>query len=305
MSAPTSDERMLLVQQELVGAHPLPREQVLPARCFPDGEVLAGIGAAKVAGRDVLVVWSTRTATWEPNAGLMGLCQVLEAARRNGARSCAVYAPFLGYQRQDRPTGPGEPVSGHLVLRLLRAAGAESVSTIDPHSLRVARDGDLPLSGVSADASFAEALSGAGCDVVVSPDAGGADRAAALAGLLGLLCVVARKHRRQGRTSFEGLDTRPLAGRHVLIRDDLASTGSTLEPLVALVRSAGASRVTLAVSHVICDVDALEHRLDATVVHTNSCGQRSAQVDVLDVLRQTHAAPLPQPATGGRAPVTA
>ncbi len=266
---------------------------------FPDGEVMVRADGLCASGREVTVVWSTAAPRERPNDSLVALLQLLEVVRRSGAATVHCFLPYLPYQRQDRETYPGAPLSARLVLGLLHAAGASAVSTLDPHSPASVTGAPLQPVVLTADASLVRALGTEAPDVVVSPDAGGRARAERMATLLAVPCYTAGKVRVGGTTVVDDLPRALLGGRHVLVRDDLASTGSTLVPLVERLRAAGADRITVALTHLLCDPSTLAALLGAQIVHTNSCGQEQADVDVLDVLFEQGARGDVRPPRGG------
>lgn len=298
---PKPDSRGLLLLQEPFGSG-RPFTSV-GFSTFPDGEVLARAAPTDVTGLDVTVVWSTATPRRRPNDSLLALLQLIEVLGRAGARRLHCFLPYLPYQRQDRVTHRGAPLSAALALRLLHAAGADQITTLDPHSMAALGGAPLVPHSLSADVPLAEVTAAARPDLVVSPDVGGRARAEDLAAHLGVPSYTVGKLRVGETTVVDVLPPRLVEGRHVLVRDDLASTGSTLLPLVGRLREAGAAQVTVALTHLLCDAANLACQLGARVVHTNSCGQTQADVDVVDLLLD-HLDHLDPPAGPGEATVT-
>lgn len=252
-------------------------------RRFPDGEQLVGLAeAGELAGRDVLIVHTT---TPPQDERLTSLLQLVSLVRDAGPASVSCFVPYLCYQRQDRRTGPGEAVSGPLVMRLLAAAGADRLLTVDAHNPAVGDAAPLAFDNLRAAPAFAGHVRRAGldADVVVSPDRGGASRAALLADLLGLPVVVLEKRKDEAtaKTRYDGVPG-SLSGRHCLVLDDLCSSGSTLVPLCEAL-AARRARSTIFLTHLLTTPAKLLSLLpgDCGLVTTDSCGDRTATVSVL------------------------
>jgi ribose-phosphate pyrophosphokinase len=222
---------------------------------FPDGELRLRLPAA-LSARVVML----RTLD-HPNEKLVELLLAARGARTLGARHLTLVAPYLAYMRQDAAFAPGEAVSQRIVGRFL-ADLFDAVVTVDPHLHRVATLAEaVPV----ADAI---ALSGAPllADVIAArrarplllgPDAESAQWVAAAAARHGFAHAVCRKQRHGDRAVDIALPPVDVAGRQVVLLDDVASSGHTVATAARLLHAAGAASVDLAVTHALFAGDAL------------------------------------------------
>src|SRR5690606_2170678 len=230
---------------------------------FPDGESFVKINE-NIRGHDVYIVQSTCTPT---NHHLMELLIMIDAAKRASAHRITAVMPFYGYARQDRKDQPRVPITAKLVANLLTAAGANRVLTMDLHSQQIQGFFDIPVDHLFASPVFfkyLESLQGENL-VVVSPDVGGMKMAAAYAGILGAgLGMVWKK--RTSATTVETVNiVGDVAGKDVLIIDDITETAGTLVNAAKLLRANGAVSVRAAVSHALLGEVAYE-RLGGGVI---------------------------------------
>jgi ribose-phosphate pyrophosphokinase len=221
---------------------------------FPDGELKLRLPAA-LPPRTVLL-----RSLNDPNEKLVELLLAARAARTLGAAHLTLVAPYLAYMRQDMAFAPGEAVSQRIVGRWL-ADLFDAVVTIDPHLHRV-EDLQKAVPATTAIALSAAALIGEAFQTVdvlmLGPDAEAEPwvrRAAAAAGSTAAVC---HKERRGDRDVEVVLPDVPLAGRHVVIVDDVASTGRTLATVTRGALAAGARRVDVAVTHALMVGDAAD-----------------------------------------------
>ncbi|HEV8072785.1 MAG TPA: ribose-phosphate pyrophosphokinase [Opitutaceae bacterium] len=215
--------------------------------CFPDGESFVKIDE-NIRGQDVYIVQSTCTPT---NHHLMELLIMIDAARRASALRITAVMPFYGYARQDRKDQPRVPITAKLVANLLVAAGATRVLTMDLHSQQIQGFFDIPVDHLFASPVFfkyLEKLKGKKM-VVISPDIGGMKMAAAYANILGASLGMVWKKRTSATTVESITIVGEVAGKDVLIVDDITETAGTLTNAAKLMREAGASSVRAAVSH--------------------------------------------------------
>ncbi|RRJ97926.1 ribose-phosphate pyrophosphokinase [Opitutaceae bacterium TAV4] len=216
---------------------------------FPDGESFVKINE-NIRGQDVYIVQSTCTPT---NHHLMELLIMMDAARRASAKRITVVMPFYGYARQDRKDQPRVPITAKLVANLLVAAGADRILTMDLHAQQIQGFFDIPVDHLFASPVFfkyLESFKGENL-VVCSPDVGGMKMAAAYAGILGAgLGMVWKK--RTSSTTVESVNiVGEVAGKDVLIVDDITETAGTLVNAAKLLRANGALTVRAAVSHAL------------------------------------------------------
>lgn len=262
---------------------------------FPDGEQLVHIERpGPLRDRDVLVVQGTGP---PQDRNLMTLLQLADAARGAGAARVTCFAPYLCYQRQDRRCGDGQALTGTLVTELLSRQGC-AVVTVEKHS--AAGLGTIGIDATPAFARFARAHL-PGVDVVVSPDAGGAWRALAIAERLGVRSVALTKHKDAGRGTYYPSLPRGLRGRRCLIVDDLCSSGSTLRPLCAALADCGC-RTDVFVTHLLGSPATLRANVPmiGTLAYSDSCGDPDAAVRVLPLaIAAWTGSPAPRAPAGG------
>lgn len=223
---------------------------------FPDGESFVKINE-NIRGTDVFIIQSTCTPT---NHHLMELLILIDAARRASAQRITAVMPFYGYARQDRKDQPRVPITAKLVANLLVAAGANRVLTMDLHSQQIQGFFDIPVDHLFASPVFFDYLSTMRTEniVVVSPDVGGMKMAAAYAGILGSQLGMVWK-KRTSATTVESVNVvGEVAGRDVLLVDDITETAGTLVNAAKVMREHGALSVRAAVSHALLSPMAYE-----------------------------------------------
>ncbi|HEY0966364.1 MAG TPA: ribose-phosphate pyrophosphokinase [Opitutaceae bacterium] len=223
---------------------------------FPDGESFVKINE-NVRGQDVYIVQSTCTPT---NHHLMELLIMIDAAKRASAQRITAVMPFYGYARQDRKDQPRVPITAKLVANLLVAAGANRILTMDLHSQQIQGFFDIPVDHLFASPVFFKYLEKLNAEnlVVVSPDVGGMKMAAAYAGILGAQLGMVWK-KRTSATTVESVNVvGDVAGKDVLLVDDITETAGTLVNAAKLMRDSGALSVRAAVSHALLNSMAYE-----------------------------------------------
>lgn len=254
---------------------------------FPDGEIRLQLPDA-LPERVVLLRSLDR-----PNDKLVELLLAARTARELGAAHLTLVAPYLAYMRQDIAFHPGEAVSQRIVGRFL-ADLFDAVITVDPHLHRVATLHD------AVPAARTEVLSGAPllADLIelrrpgallVGPDSESAQWVSQAAARHGFEHAVCAK-RRQGDHVVEiQLPAHPVAGRAVVLLDDVASTGHTLAQAARLLRAAGAATVDVAVTHALFAGDAEARLREAGVGEiwsTDCIAHPSNAVFMADALAQ-------------------
>ena len=243
---------------------------------FPDGELKLRL-PEPLPQRVVLL----RTLA-QPNEKLLELLLVAQTARGLGAEHLTLLAPYLAYMRQDIAFQPGEAISQRIVGRFL-ATLFDAVITVDPHLHRVATlhealpaSNTLVLSGAPLLSDLIAAHRSAA--LLVGPDEESAQWVAQAAARHGLEYAVCRKLRHGDRSVHIELPHCKLAGRHVVLLDDVASTGHTLAEAAALLLAAGAASVDVAVTHALFDSGALALLMAAGVsqIWSTDCIEHSS-----------------------------
>jgi ribose-phosphate pyrophosphokinase len=245
---------------------PLGRAEV--AR-FSDGEVQVEI-TENVRGGDVFVVQSTSTPT---NDHLMELLLMLDAFKRASARRITAVVPYYGYARQDRKVSPRVPISAKLIADLITTAGASRVLTVDLHAGQIQGFFDVPVDNVYATPVLLEYLRervGRRDVTVISPDAGGVERARAFAKRLDANLAIIDKRRIRPNEVAEMQIIGEVDGRVAVIVDDMVDTAGTLCAAADAVRRAGAPTVFACATHAVLSGPAIERlaksRIDELVV---------------------------------------
>jgi ribose-phosphate pyrophosphokinase len=253
-------------------------------RVFSDGE--SKIKIAKRAGKKCLVVQSTHPPT---DSHLMQAMMIARRCSDDGSEVHMVM-PYLAYARQDRAFLDGEVVSASLVARLLEAAGARSVITVDIHS-QMALSYFRNIRNVSSIPLLADYASKMKLKkpLVVSPDTGGAARAGEFASLLKAEMVALKKSRNRvtGEVSVEQKIGAEVSGRDALLIDDMISSGGSIVKAAEVLRKNGATGVYAMCAHALLIDDAAKKIMAAGVrdiVATNSIPGAYAKVDLSGVI---------------------
>lgn len=226
--------------------------EVVSVRQFPDGESLVRVGAA---GASTLLYCSLD----QPDAKLVQLLLAASALRDGGAARVVLIAPYLGYMRQDQAFSPGEAVSQRVIGALL-ASAFDALVTVDPHLHRTpSLDAVLPgivSVNVSAAATIAQAIAShlAAGTVLVGPDGESRPWVEAVAAPLGLEVMIGEKVRHGDRkVDIAFNDIARVAGRPVMLVDDLISSGATLIACAGKLRAAGATSVSAVATHCLAN----------------------------------------------------
>lgn len=240
--------------QRLAARLGLPWQEIALHR-FPDGEIRVTVGHAAAT----TIIYAPLD---QPNEKLIALLFAAEALRRAGATRLVLVAPYLCYMRQDAAFGEGEAISQKAVGRLI-AAMVDRVITVDAHLHRTpaitAVFPGIEAENLSAMPAIARALRSNGIDpatVVVGPDAESRPWVSDLAGQLGLAHAVAHKIRRGDRSvEISFAEVAPIAGRPVLLVDDIVSSGGTLIACAKALTAAGATAVDAVMTHALFPPD--------------------------------------------------
>jgi ribose-phosphate pyrophosphokinase len=239
---------------------------------FPDTEVSFQIDE-NIRGTDVFVVQPTSAPV---DQHIVELCVMMDAFRRSSASRITAVIPYYGYARQDRKDKPRVPISAKLVANLLTAAGANRVLTMDLHKAQIQGFFDIPVDHLFAAPVIIEYCARLTLPnvTIVSPDAGGAERARAYAKRLGAELAIIDKRRSEGDGSAEVMNViGDVAGRTCIIQDDIIDTAGTIVKAATALKAKGASRVIACAVHGVLSGPAIE-RLEAApieqVVITNT-----------------------------------
>ncbi len=226
-------------------------------RRFSDGEIFVEI-KENVRGADVFVVQSTCTPV---NEHLMELLIIIDALRRASARRITAVIPYYGYARQDRKTAPRTPITAKLVANLLTVAGARRVLTMDLHAGQIQGFFDIPVDHLFAAPVLLDYLRETFRDeelVIVSPDAGGVERARAYAKRLDAGIAIVDK-RRPGPNQSEVMHVvGEVKGKVAIILDDMVDTAGTMCKAAEAIKERGAKEVHGMATHPVLSGPAVE-----------------------------------------------
>jgi ribose-phosphate pyrophosphokinase len=223
---------------------------------FSDGETFCQI-EENVRGSDIFVVQPTCAPV---NENLMELLIMLDSCKRSSASRVTAVLPYYGYARQDKKDKPRVPITAKLVADLMSAAGADRVLTMDLHADQIQGFFDIPVDHLFAAPVILAAVRDLKIPdlVVVSPDAGGVERARAIAKRLGADLAIVDKRRTAPNEAEVMHIIGDVAGRNALIVDDIIDTAGTLTKTVESLKEKGAQRVLAAGVHGVLSGPAIQ-----------------------------------------------
>ncbi len=228
----------------------------LEVSVFSDGEIYAEIGE-NVRGVTCFVVQPTCSPA---NQNLMELLVIVDALKRASAGSIIAVVPYFGYARQDRKTKPRTPISAKLVADLMETAGVQRLVSIDLHAGQIQGFFDIPVDHLFAMPVAIDYLRdrvGPNC-VVVSPDAGGVERARAYAKRLGASLAIVDKRREKANVSEVMNIIGDVKGKVAVLVDDIVDTAGTLTQAAKAIVDAGATSVYAFATHGVLSGPAIE-----------------------------------------------
>jgi ribose-phosphate pyrophosphokinase len=232
-------------------------------KTFSDGEVMVEIGE-NVRGKDVYVIQPTCSPV---NHNLMELLIMIDALRRASARRITAVIPYYGYGRQDRKVAPRVPITAKLVADLITAAGARRVLAMDLHAGQIQGFFNIPVDHLfAAPVLLSYVREHFQNDIVmVSPDAGGVERARAYARRLDAGLAIIDK-RREGPNEAKAMHIiGDVAGKTAIIVDDMVDTAGTLTQAAGALATDGAKKVYACCTHPVLSGPAIE-RLSASPI---------------------------------------
>jgi ribose-phosphate pyrophosphokinase len=234
------------------------------AKTFSDGETQVEIGE-NVRGRDVVVLQSTCTPV---NDNLMQLLIIMDALRRASAKGITAVIPYYGYGRQDRKVKPRVPISAKLIADLITVAGANRVISMDLHAGQIQGYFNIPVDNIFAAPILLKHMRDHFQDnlVIVSPDAGGVERARAFAKRLNASLAIIDK-RREAPNLAEAMNIiGDVEGKTAIILDDMVDTAGTLTQAASALSQRKAERIFACCTHAVLSGPAIE-RIEASPIH--------------------------------------
>jgi len=228
---------------------------------FSDGEIQIEI-LENVRSLDVFVIQSTCSPV---NDSLVELLLMIDAFKRSSARRITAVIPYFGYARQDKKVTPRVPISAKLVADMLTVAGANRIITMDLHAGQIQGFFDIPVDNIFAApvliehirANFSDSLA------IVSPDAGGVERARAFAKRLDADLAIIDKRRSAPNQAKAMAVIGDVTDKVVVILDDMADTAGTLTEAVDAIKQAGAKEIHACCAHAVLSGPAIDRINDS------------------------------------------
>jgi len=261
---------------------------------FPDGEVMVEV-RENVRGGDCFVIQSICS---PPNENLMELLLVMDALRRASAGRITAVIPYFGYSRQDRKVAPRVPISAKLVADVITTAGPSRVLTIDLHAGQIQGFFNIPVDNLYAMPvliSYLRKHIERGKISVISPDAGGVERARAYARRLNANLAIIDKRRARASEVAEMRLVGEVRDSVAVIVDDMIDTAGTITEAARVVSAAGATEVIACATHPILSdpaCDRLSKSIISEIVVTNSIPLRAKAQAELSKLKMLSVGPL-------------
>ena len=272
-------------------------------RTFSDGEIAVEI-TENVRGGDIFVVQSICT---PGNNNLMELLLMIDAFKRASANRITAVVPYYGYARQDRKVAPRVPISAKLVADLITTAGASRVLTVELHAGQIQGFFNIPVDNLFSSQvllPYLQSRVGREPVSVVSPDAGGVERARAFANRMGAsLAIIDKRRAQEDESEIDGKANRDVVemnvigevdGRVAILVDDMVDTAGTLTTAANAIQDAGAKAVIACCTHAVLSGPAIE-RIQASaleeLVVTNSI-PLTPEAQAVEKIRVLSLAPL-------------
>ncbi|MBW1748201.1 MAG: ribose-phosphate pyrophosphokinase [Deltaproteobacteria bacterium] len=223
---------------------------------FSDGEIQIEIDE-NVRSRDVFVIQSTCSPV---NENLVELLLMLDALKRASAARITAVIPYYGYARQDKKVAPRVPISAKLVADMLTIAGASRIITLDLHAGQIQGFFDIPVDNLFAAPVLIEHIRNNFNNdlVIVSPDAGGVERARAFAKRLNAGLAIIDKRREVPNEAKAMAVVGDVAGKVVVILDDMVDTAGTLVEAAGAIMENGAREVYAVCAHPVLSGPSIE-----------------------------------------------
>ncbi len=231
---------------------------------FSDGEIMVRLNE-NVRGSDAFVIQPTSTPV---NDNIMELLLIIDALKRASAARITAVIPYYGYSRQDRKVQPRVPISAKMVADLVTAVGTNRVLTVDLHAGQIQGFFNIPVDNLYAAPVLLDYIKSKydlNNLVIVSPDAGGVERARSFAKRLKCSIAIIDKRREKANECEIMNVIGDVMGCDTLLLDDMVDTAGTMVQAAAALKGKGASRVSAACTHAILSGAAVE-RISNSVI---------------------------------------
>ena len=256
-------------------------------KTFSDGEIQIEIHE-NVRLKDVFVVQSTCSPV---NDNLVELLLMIDAFNRSSAHKITAVIPYFGYARQDKKVAPRVPISAKLVADMITVAGADRIITMDLHAGQIQGFFNIPVDNLFAAPVLIEYIRNNFRDdmVVVSPDAGGVERARAIAKRLNADLAIIDKRRDAPNQAKAMAVIGDVTDKVAVILDDMADTAGTLTEAAEAIKNAGAREIHACCAHPVLSGPAIERISDSVlkslvVTDTIPLSEKAAACDKIKVL---------------------
>jgi ribose-phosphate pyrophosphokinase len=239
---------------------PLGNAQV---KTFSDGEIQIEIDE-NVRSKDVFVIQSTCAPV---NDNLVELLLMIDALKRSSARRITAVVPYFGYARQDKKVAPRVPISAKLVADMVTVAGANRLITMDLHAGQIQGFFDIPVDNIFAAPLLIEYIRSNFVNnlVIVSPDAGGVERARAFAKRLDADLAIIDKRRSAPNQAKAMAVIGDVRDKVVVALDDMADTAGTLTEAAHALKAEGAREIHACCAHAVLSGPAIERIVNSDI----------------------------------------
>jgi ribose-phosphate pyrophosphokinase len=217
---------------------------------FSDGEIDVHINE-NVRGHDVFIIQPTSTPV---NDNIMELLLMVDALKRASAKRITAVMPYYGYARQDRKVQPRVPISAKLIADIITAAGTSRILTMDLHAAQIQGFFNIPVDNLYASPvllDYVQQKYSKNKLVIVSPDAGGVERARSFARRLQCSIAIIDKRREAANVSQTMNVIGDVTNSDTIILDDMIDTGGTIVQASAALKDKGAHKVVAACTHAV------------------------------------------------------
>ena len=255
---------------------------------FSDGEIQASYEET-VRGKEVYIIQPTYSSD-----SIMELMIMLDAAKRASANKITAVLPYYGYARQDRKDRPRVAIGAKLVAKMLAAAGANRIMTMDLHADQIQGFFSFPIDHMFASSVFLPYLEAQNIDklTIVAPDTGATKRANNYAKYLNADLAICYKQRKVANEVSEMTLIGEVKGRNVIIMDDMIDTAGTMCKAAQMIADQGALSVSAMCSHAVLSGPAYERISESILkelIVTDSIplkeGKDTSKIKVLSVAK--------------------
>ena len=259
----------MVLAKDIAKYYGIPLGNVLFSR-YSDGEFQPSFEES-VRGSRIFIIGSTNPSS----ENLMEMLLMLDAAKRASARHITAVMPYFGWARQDRKDKPRVPIGAKLIAKLLEAAGATRIITMDLHADQIQGFFEKPVDHLFASSLFLPYLNSLNIDnlTIASPDMGGSKRAYAYSKYLESDVVICYKQRKKANIISHMELIGDVKGKNVVLVDDMVDTAGTLTKAADLMMERGAKSVRAVCTHPLLSGEAYE-RVEASslteLIVTNS-----------------------------------